>query len=98
MRASASRRVEVAVRALGKGCRWISGKNARVVTKKLAKGATCTPQGWQSASGKSHWRLSLRRALPAGSYEVYSRAITANGFREARFSKADGNRRSFRVS
>ena len=58
------RRVEVAVRALGKGCRWLSGKSARIVTKKLAKGATCRPQGWQSASGSSHWRLSLRKSLP----------------------------------
>jgi hypothetical protein len=92
------RRVEVAVRALGKGCRWLSGKNARIVTKKLAKGATCRPQGWQSASGSSHWRLSLRKSLPRGSYEISTRAITANGFREASFSKSDGNRRSFRVS
>jgi hypothetical protein len=92
------RRVEVAVRALGKGCRWLSGKSARIVTKKLAKGASCRPQGWQSATGSSHWRLSLSRSLPAGSYELYTRAITANGFREALFSKSDGNRRSFRVS
>ena len=92
------RRVEVAVRALGKGCRWLSGKSARIVTKKLAKGATCRPQGWQSASGSSHWRLSLRKSLPAGSYEISTRAITANGFREASFTKPDGNRRSFRVS
>ena len=47
------RRVEVAVRALGKGCRWLSGKNATIRTHKLAKGATCRPQGWQSATGSS---------------------------------------------
>jgi hypothetical protein len=91
------RRVEVAVRALGKSCRWLSGKNAVLRVKKVAKGASCTPSGWQSASGSSHWRLTLTKSLPRGSYEIYTRAITANGFREARFSKADGNRRSFRV-
>ncbi|MDA0181624.1 hypothetical protein OJ997_15065 [Solirubrobacter phytolaccae] len=89
-------RVEVAVRKLGSGCRWLSGKNAKFTNRKLAKGATCTPSGWQAASGRSSWRLSMR-ALPKGSYEVYSRAVTANGFREGRFAKADGNRRSFRV-
>jgi hypothetical protein len=92
------RRVEVAVRALGKGCRWLSGKNATIRTHKLAKGATCRPQGWQSATGSSRWRLSLRRSLPPGSYEISTRAITRNGFREASFTKPDGNRRSFRVS
>jgi hypothetical protein len=92
------RRVEVAVRRLGKGCRWLSGKNATIRTHKLAKGATCRPQGWQSASGSSHWRLTLRKSLPSGSYEISTRAITRNGFREATFSKPDGNRRSFRVS
>ena len=89
------RRVEVAVRALGKACRWISGKNAAVRTRKLSKGASCTPSGWQSASGSSSWRLSLSKSLPSGRYEVYTRAITANGFHEASFSKSDGNRVAF---
>lgn len=89
-------RVEVAVRKLGGGCRWLSGKHARFTTRKLAKGASCTPRGWQAASGTRSWSLSTK-ALPAGRYEVFTRAVTANGFREARFSRADGNRRTFRV-
>jgi hypothetical protein len=92
------RRVEIAVRALGKGCRWLSGKHASIRTHKLAKGATCRPQGWQSATGSSHWRLSLSKSLPAGNYEIYTRAITRNGFHEASFTKPDGNRFPFHVS
>lgn len=85
-------RVEVAVRKLGSGCRWLSGKRAKFVSRK----GTCAPAGWQAASGRGSWRFSMR-ALPAGRYEVYSRTVTANGFREGRFSSSDGNRRTFRV-
>ncbi len=38
------------------------------------------------------------RALPAGRYEVYTRAVTKNGFREGRFAASDRNRVTFRVS
>ena len=89
-------RVEVAVRKLGSGCRWLSGKKAKFTNRKLAKGVACSPSGWQAASGRGSWRLSMR-ALPAGRYEAYSRVVTANGFREGRFSGSDGNRRTFRV-
>jgi len=89
-------RVEVAVRKLGSGCRWLSGKRAKFTNRKLAKGVACSPSGWQAASGRGSWRLSMR-ALPAGRYEAYSRVVTANGFREGRFSGSDGNRRTFRV-
>lgn len=85
-------RVEVAVRKLGSGCRWLSGKRGKFVSKQ----GTCTPSGWQAASGRGSWRFSMR-ALPKGRYEAYSRVVTANGFREGRFSGADGNRRTFRV-
>lgn len=86
-------RVEVAVRKLGSGCRWLSGKNGKFVSR---KGGTCAPSGWQAASGRGSWSFSMR-GLPAGRYEVYTRAVTANGFREGRFSSSDGNRRAFRV-
>jgi uncharacterized delta-60 repeat protein len=87
-------RVEVAVRRLGSGCRWLAGRTARFTTRKTKD---CTPSGWQAASGTHSWRLSLSKALPAGRYEVLSRAVTANGFREARFTKSDRNRVAFRV-
>jgi hypothetical protein len=84
-------RVEVAVRKLGGGCRWLSGNKF-----KKRKTSSCTPSGWRRASGKGSWSLNLR-TLPAGRYEVYTRAVTANTFREGRFSTKDGNRRAFRV-
>lgn len=84
-------RVEVAVRKLGSGCRWLSGKK---FTNR--KSSSCTPSGWQKASGTRAWSLRLA-TLPAGRYEVYTRAVTANGFKEGRFSTKDGNRRAFRV-
>ena len=89
-------KAEVAVRRLGRGCRWLSGKKAHFTTRKLAKGAACTPRGWQAASGKRSWRLSMR-LLPAGRYVVYSRAVTRNGFREANFAASDRNKVTFRV-
>ena len=84
-------RVEVAIRKLGSGCRWLSGK--KFTTRKTD---SCTPSGWQTASGKGSWSLRLTK-LPAGRYEVYTRAVTANTFKEGRFSTKDGNRRAFRV-
>jgi hypothetical protein len=87
-------RVEVAVRRLGKSCRWLSGKRAHFKTRK--QGARCTPTGWQAAKGTRSWRLSMR-ALPAGRYQVFSRAVTKNGFREAHFAASDRNRVAFRV-
>jgi hypothetical protein len=87
-------RVEVAVRRLGKSCRWLSGKRAHFKTGK--QGASCPPTGWQAAKGTRSWRLAMR-ALPAGRYQVYSRAVTKNGFREARFAASDRNRLTFRV-
>ena len=79
---------------VGSGCRWLSGKAARFTSHKAD---ACSPSGWQAASGTRSWRLSLSKALPAGRYEVFSRAVTANGFREARFSRGDRNRVAFRV-
>jgi len=84
-------RVEVAIRKLGSGCRWLSCK--KFTNRKTD---ACTPSGWQTASGKGSWSLRLTK-LPAGRYEVYTRAVTANAFREGRFSTKDGNRRAFRV-
>ncbi len=85
--------MEVAIRKLGSGCRWLCGKNAKFTNRKTD---SCTPSGWQTASGKGSWSLRLTK-LPAGRYEVYTRAVTANSFSEGRFTTKDGNRRAFRV-
>jgi hypothetical protein len=50
-----------------------------------------------TASGARSWRLVLRRSLPPGRYEAYSRAVIRAGFAEGRFSRADGNLVRFRV-
>lgn len=84
-------RVEVAIRKLGSGCRWMSG--SKFTNRKTT---SCTPAGWKRASGTRAWSLSLAK-LAKGRYEVYTRAVTANGFKEGRFSARDGNRRAFRV-
>jgi hypothetical protein len=37
-------------------------------------GSRCTQLIWLTATGAKSWRLTLGRALPKGSYALYSRA------------------------
>jgi hypothetical protein len=88
-------RVEVAVRRLGgKGCTWLAG--TRLQTLKASKGR-CTRMLWLRAAGTRSWSVRLRSALPAGRYEVRSRAVIGSGFAEGSFSRADRNLVAFRV-
>ena len=85
------KRVQVAIsRKAGKKCRWATRSG------KLRK-RSCARPVWITAKGTRSWRLKLKRALPAGSYTVRSRAVIGAGFPEARFSAADGNLRTLRV-
>ncbi|HET6551742.1 MAG TPA: hypothetical protein VFG79_24960 [Solirubrobacter sp.] len=93
-RARRVRAVHVAVRRLGKGCRWLASKKS---LRWRRGGKRCGPAAWLRTRGKRSWRLKLRRALPRGRYVVYSRTTIAAGFREGRFSKRDRNRVAFRV-
>ena len=88
------RGVEVAIRRLGGGCRWLASADGRFRTV----GGKCKrPADWVAASGTSSWRLQLQRALPPGRYVAYSRVRTRAGFREGRFSAGDGNLLRFTV-
>ena len=44
--------------------------------------ARCSRLIWKRASGRNSWSYTLKRALPKGSYRLYSRAV-AGGVREA---------------
>jgi hypothetical protein len=91
------RRVEIAVGRVGGGCRVLAGRSGKLRKVRAGAGGKCTRRVWTRARGTSSWRLRLRRALPAGRYVLYSRAVTGAGFHEAAFSKRDRNRLTFRV-
>jgi hypothetical protein len=83
--------VHVALRRLGSGCRWLSSHSGT-----LRKGRCSRPR-WLRARGTRRWSFALPEGLPAGRYELRSRAtIAAGGFREASFSSRDRNRIIFR--
>lgn len=87
--------VDVAVRRLGAGCRWLASK--RSATFCSAGGGKCRPARWLRADGARRWCLALARRLPAGSYEVLSRARIRAGLREGSFTAKDRTRVRFTV-
>jgi hypothetical protein len=90
--------VDVAiVRKAGKRCLWLRSLEGRVRSSKAAKDGSCRGAVWLRAKGAGRWSLTLRRALPAGSYEVRSRATISAGFREGSFTNGDRNRVAFTV-
>jgi hypothetical protein len=90
--------VDVAiVRKAGKRCLWLRSLEGRVRSSKAAKDGSCGGAVWLRAKGAGRWSLTLRRALPAGSYEVRSRATISAGFREGSFTNGDRNRVAFTV-
>jgi hypothetical protein len=96
-RALAVRSVQVAIHRLGgKRCSWIASRTGRTRSLKASRHG-CTRKVWMTASGGRSWRLSLRRSLPRGRYEAFSRAVIGAGFSEGRFSRRDGNLVRFRV-
>jgi hypothetical protein len=76
-------------------CRALA-KTGRLKRHKAVKGA-CTPRIWIRANGTTTWSYRLKRALPAGRYTLYSRAMDNLKLREAGFSKADGTKRVIRI-
>jgi hypothetical protein len=97
-RALAVRSVQVAIHRLGgTRCAWVASAAGRMRSLKAATHHRCTHKVWVTASGARSWRVSLRRALPRGRYEAFSRAVIGAGFAEGRFSRGDGNLVRFRV-
>jgi hypothetical protein len=91
-------KVSVAVRRLGAGCRWLAAPGkARFRNRKAGRKGSCPNPVWLPARGTAHWRLRTR-GLPAGTYELLSRATIAMGFSEASFTRSDRNRVRFRTS
>ena len=88
--------VDVAIRRLGPGCRWLASKRSAQVPQRGAA-ASAARRRWLRADGARSWRLALDRSLPPGSYEVLSRARIRAGFREGSFSARDRTRVRFTV-
>ena len=101
LKASALRvaRVEIAVLREGVEALRLADVRARRLQRAQAGRPTgrCGSPRWLRASGSARWRFALQRALAAGRYTVYSRAVIGAGFPEARFSTADRNRIQFRI-
>jgi hypothetical protein len=90
-------RVEVSIKRIAgtkkkPSCSWLRSSKSRALSRR-----SCASAVWVRASGTSRWRLRLSRALPAGRYEIRSRAVIRSGFREARFSARDRNLAKLRV-
>jgi hypothetical protein len=100
LKASALRvaRVEIAVLREGsKRCGWLTSERGSFSARKPLADGSCGSPRWLRASGSARWRFALKRALGAGRYTVYSRAVIGAGFPEARFSAADRNRIQYRI-
>jgi hypothetical protein len=82
-------------RAAAPRCKWV-GRNGKLRQRPATRGR-CLRATWLRAKGTRRWRLRLRRALRPGRYVVYSRAVTASGAPERRFSARDRNRRAVRI-
>ena len=91
-------RIQISVQSLaGKRCRHLRSVAGRFTTTPGRRSSRCKSPIWLKATGTRRWRLKLTRALPDGRYRLQSRAVTRNGFAEARFSSKDRNSRTLRV-
>ena len=91
--ANALRRVEVAIlrrTATGK-CRWLRSRNGGFRRIERDDGR-CNEGVWLRARGKEDWRLTLPRGLPAGRYDVFTRAVNGAGVSDTTFSARERNR------
>ena len=89
--------VEIAVLRSGTGCRWLSSLRGDLSVVDAGPKGRCDAPMWVKATGTKKWVVALRRKLPAGRYTLFSRAVLANGVAEARFTRADHTRISFRI-
>jgi hypothetical protein len=91
-------RVDVALlRERPGACGWLTSAAGSFSSRKPGKAGDCGTPRWLRASGRTAWRMALRRALTSGRYTLYSRAVINAGYPEARFSRADRNRIPFRI-
>lgn len=97
-------RVEVAIVGARGGARLARraclsvGAGGRVSTTLPDRRGRCRPRRFVRASGTARWTLTLARALPRGTWVVFSRAVDRAGHRETTFSARDGNRAVLRIA
>lgn len=83
---STVRRVQISVRRIdARRCRYLRSA-AGVFTATRPVKRKCPKPVWVTVSGGTSWKLALRAKLPAGRYEIRSRAVLANGTIEAKFA------------
>jgi hypothetical protein len=88
-------KVEIGLLQLGKKkgtCKQLTSQGKFVVT---SRGRCTEPTRFLRARGTTKWSYKLRRALPKGSYVLFSRATDNAGHVQAGFGSA--NRKRFRV-
>jgi len=91
-------RVEVAMRRVrGRQCLWLRSARGGFRRIKAVRGK-CNRGIWSRARGTRRWRFRLRRTLPPGKYIAYSRAVNRAGAHERKFSRADGNLLTFKIT
>lgn len=72
-------RVEVSIRQIARGkCRYVRSAAGKVV-KTQRTNKRCVAPIWIPASGTTSWKLSLKRTLPPGRYEIQTRATLSTG-------------------
>jgi len=90
-------RVQLAVRRLGGECRWLSSARGDLRTVDESDAGKCDEPVWITVKGTERWSLRLGKRLPAGRYELRTRAVLRNGLAEGRFTRTDKNLIRFRV-
>ena len=91
------RRVQLSIRRVGAGCRWLSSADGDLRTVDEDAAGKCAEPVWVTVKGTVRWSLRLKARLPKGRYELRTRAVLANGVPEARFTRGDKNLIRFRV-
>ncbi len=85
------RRVQVSIRRIEpRRCAWVTSRRGTIKRSRQVKGR-CTKPVWITASGTTTWSLKLARALPAGRYEIRSRARLADGTTESSTARSGPN-------
>lgn len=97
-RSTLLRRVQLTIQRIGgPRCRVVRRGRRGALRLVARAGRRCGAPVWLTATGRRRWRLDLGKGLAPGRYLIRSRAVTRNGFAEARFARADRNRRIVRV-
>ena len=91
-------RVRVAIQSFFSGardaaahCAWLSNSYAALASR------ACNQPIWLTVTGTKHWRLSLKRALKPGRYEVFAEALGKYGLSGDTFAKGRGDTKTFTV-